>query len=115
MHVAQQTVDTTVAVSVRVVLTARDMRRVFTDGDHLIQLPCTGATADVQSAPVERSAIFLTELAAMPDGLSRRFQTAQAAQDFADVVSTQLQAVSARLRQGSEGDTPDTAPVRDQG
>jgi len=85
------------AVHVQVRLGARDQRRIFSDGDHLIQLPCEGLLHDADGPPMERSSIFLTELAGMPGGLARTFADGASAQAFLASVKDQLEALRTRL------------------
>ena len=72
MHVTTEDIDRTVAVRVQVGLTTREQNRIFAHDDPLIQLPTAGLIKDVGGPPVERTSIFLTELAGLPGGLRSR-------------------------------------------
>jgi hypothetical protein len=98
LHVTSEEAGGTVAVRVQVRLGARDQRLIFTAGDHLIQLPVGGLLQDADGPPIERSSIFLTELAGMPDGLTRVFADGPSARAFLADVTAQLE----DLRRGLE-------------
>jgi hypothetical protein len=96
-QVTSEEAEGAIAVRVQVRLGARDQRRIFTAGDHLIQLPCEGLLPAATGAPLERSSIFLTELAGMPQGLRRVFADAQSAHAFATSITTQLEELRSAL------------------
>jgi hypothetical protein len=97
VHVTSDEADGTVAVRVQVRLDVGDQRRVFTSGDHLVQLPCAGLVPAADGAPMERSSIFLTELAGSPSGLTRVFADRASADAFAADVAGQLEDLRHRL------------------
>ena len=90
LHVDTDSIDRTVAVRVQVQLTTREKNRLFSQGDPLVQLPTAGLLEDVGGPPIERTSIFLTELADLPAGLTRMFVDDASAQHFATEVKTQL-------------------------
>ena len=55
-----------------------------------MQLPTAGLVEDIGGPPIERTSIFLTELADLPAGLTRMFVDDTSAQRFATEVRTQL-------------------------
>lgn len=86
-----------VAVRVHVQLSARDANRVFSRGDPLISLPVAGLVRDIDGPPVERTSIFLTELAGLSGGLTRLFVDEPSAAAFTTAVSDQLQRIQQDL------------------
>lgn len=96
IDIAQELVPDGTAVRVRVRLSGREVNRLFLSGDTLVQLPLDGSVDDPGAlsegaAPIPRSAIFLSELAGLPDGFTRVFADETAAETFAAAVRTQLQ------------------------
>ena len=96
-QIASEPSHGTVAVRVRLRLTQRELSRLFVDGDVLIQLPTGGSQPDEAAAPIQRSSIFVSELARERDGYVRRFSDRAAAQAFAASVGEQLDAVERHL------------------
>lgn len=81
----------TVRVAVR--LSSREMNRLFLSGDTLVQLPIDGLVASVETAPIPRTSIFLSELAGSKDGLGRTFADAASAEAYAAAVGGQLETI----------------------
>lgn len=94
-----QRVGSDLVVRVQVHLSGRDQNRVFIHGDPLIALPATGLSQADGSPPLERTSIFLSELAGLSDGLSRRFSDEDGAARFVTSVGEQLE----RVRRTLEG------------
>jgi len=90
LHIDTEPIDRTVAVRVEVQLTTREKNHLFSQGDPLVQLPTAGLVEDVGGPPIERTTIFLTELADLPGGLTRMFVDEESARHFADEVRSQL-------------------------
>jgi len=101
LHVDTEPIDRTVAVRVQVQLTTREKNRLFSKGDPLIQLPTAGLVEDVGGPPVERTTIFLTELADLRGGLTRMFVDSASADHFATEVRGQLERLEQSLAAGS--------------
>jgi hypothetical protein len=97
VQVATKPADGNIAVHVALRLTSRELGRVFTRGDVLIQLPTEGIVPDKDAAPVPRSGLFLSELAELPDGFTRAFVDQPSADAFAVSVRGQLDDAAARL------------------
>lgn len=85
------------AVRVEVHLSRRDQNRVFTHGDPLISLPTAGLSRSDGDPPLERTSIYLTELAGLSDGLCRRFTDEDDAARFTTSVGEQLERVRQTL------------------
>lgn len=88
IDLAQEENAAGVTVRVAVRMSGRETSRLFVAGDKLIQLPLEGAVTDREAAPIPRTSIFLSELAAR--GLARTFVNAAAAEAFATSIRTQL-------------------------
>jgi hypothetical protein len=91
LRIDTEPMDRTVAVRVEVQLTTREKNRLFSQGDPLVQLPTAGLVEDVGGPPIERTTIFLTELADLPGGLTRMFVDDASARHFAGAVRSQLE------------------------
>lgn len=94
-----QRVGGSLAVRVEVHLSRRDQNRVFTHGDPLITLPTTDLTRPGGGPPLERTSIYLTELAGLSGGLSRHFADEDGAARFVTSVSEQLEHVRQTLEE----------------
>ena len=97
VQLATKSADGNIAVRVALRLTSRELGRVFTRGDVLIQLPTEGIVPDKAAAPVPRSGLFLSELAELPDGFTRAFVDQPSADAFAASVRGQLDAAAVKL------------------
>jgi hypothetical protein len=82
-----------VAVSVQCTLNARERNSLFLSGDVLVTLPSEGAVDLPEGVPLERTSMFLSELAGRQPGITRIFADAQSADRFAAEVREQLQAI----------------------
>ncbi len=91
LDIANQRVSDGVAVRVSVRLSTRETNLLFVNGDTLIQLPLDGALSEPEGSPIPRSAIFLSELAGLRDGLTRTFADEAAAAAFTGAVRGQLE------------------------
>ena len=90
IDIGTEQVEQGIAVHVRVRLSSRELNRLFLSGDTLIQLPLDGMADEPESAPIPRMSIFLSEIAGSPDGFSRTFADAAAADNFARTVREQI-------------------------
>ena len=90
IDIGSEQVSGGIAVHVRVRLSSRELNRLFLSGDTLIQLPLDGMADEPESAPIPRMSIFLSEIAGSPDGFSRTFADAAAADNFARTVREQI-------------------------
>ncbi|MGZ4200247.1 MAG: hypothetical protein ACXVP1_08680 [Thermoleophilia bacterium] len=90
IDIGSEQVTAGIAVHVRVRLSSRELNRLFLSGDTLIQLPLEGMADEVESAPIPRMSMFLSEIAGTPDGFSRTFADAALADRFAQAVREQI-------------------------
>jgi hypothetical protein len=89
IDIARERVPDGVSVRVRVRLSGRETSRLFVSGDTLVDLPLQGAVqpgAGAAGPPIPRTAIFLSELAALPEGFTRVFAGEAAADAFSAAV-----------------------------
>ena len=103
VQIASEPSHGTVAVRVRLRLTAREIGRVFVGGDVLVQLPTNGVVIDEGAAPIPRTGIFLSELAEEREGFVRRFTDQASADAYAASVSEQLDALQTQLSGSDTG------------
>jgi hypothetical protein len=89
IDIGSENVAAGVAAHVRVRLSPRELNRLFLSGDTLILLPVDGIAGD-SAAPIERTSIFLSEIAGSPDGFTRVFTDAARAEAFATAVRDQI-------------------------
>ncbi len=78
-------------VRVQVTLSGREAGSLFLNGDSLIHLPLEGALPDAESTPIPRVGIYLSELAASREGITRAFADDAAAEQYAATVRRQLE------------------------
>ena len=90
LDIAKEELPHGVLVRVTVRLSGRESSKLFMKGDLLIQLPLEGAQPDSGGAPIPRTSIYLSELAASRDGIVRVFDTGMAADSYASSVRQQL-------------------------
>lgn len=93
MLIGSSTTGKGVAVSVQVTLNARERNRLFLSGDVLLTLPSEGAVDLPDGVPLERTSMFLSELAGNRQGITRVFADARSADRFGAEVRAQLQAI----------------------
>ncbi len=90
MNIAKEELSHGVLVRVQVTLSGREAGRVFLSGDMLIHLPLEGAQPEASNAPIPRMSIFLSELAATRNGITRVFDSDEDAETFVASVRQQL-------------------------
>jgi hypothetical protein len=90
IDIGSENVAAGVAAHVRVRLSPRELNRLFLSGDTLILLPVDGIADDAAAAPIERTSIFLSEIAGSPEGFTRIFSDAAHAEAFATAVRDQI-------------------------
>ena len=90
IDIAKEELPHGVMVRVMVRLSGREASKLFLAGDLLVQLPLEGAQPDTGGAPIPRTSIYLSELAASRDGIVRVFDTGMAADEFASSIRQQL-------------------------
>lgn len=92
-RIGSVTTDQGIAVTVQITLDPRERNRLFISGDVLLELPADGAVPIPSSAPIERTSMFLSELAGSRDGVTRVFADAPSAERFAAGIRKQLDAI----------------------
>lgn len=78
------------SVRLAVTLDRRETSDLFLVGDKLISWPTDGLRAGVSAGPVERSSMFLSEMAARPQGLSLEYETEELAARAARILAYQV-------------------------
>jgi hypothetical protein len=91
IDIAKEPLPHGVTVRVQVRLSGREAGSLFLNGDSLIHLPLEGALPDVETTPIPRMSIYLSELAASRDGIARAFTDDEAAERYAATVRRQLE------------------------
>lgn len=93
IHIDSSATGDGVAVSVKVALNARERNYLFLSGDVLIALPSEGALDLPAGVPLERTSVFLSELASIRQGVTRVFADTRSADRFGAEVRRQLETI----------------------